>query len=193
MTVEICKEKGFSVDVKGFEKLLKEHQDLSRKGAEQKFKGGLADDSVQTTKLHTCAHLTLSALKELIDSNIEQKGANITAERLRFDFNLDRKLTSEEIRKIEDWVNEAIKDEFKVNMNILTLDDAKKTGAHGTFTSKYGEQVKVYTILGKSNKIYSNEICGGPHVEDSKGMGTYKIIKEESSSAGIRRIKAILE
>lgn len=193
MTVEICKEKGFSVDVKGFEKLLKEHQDLSRKGAEQKFKGGLADDSVQTTKLHTCAHLTLSALKELIDSNIEQKGANITAERLRFDFNLDKKLTSEEIRKIEDWVNEAIKDEFKVNMNILTLDDAKKTGAHGTFTSKYGEQVKVYTILGKSNKIYSNEICGGPHVEDSKGMGTYKIIKEESSSAGIRRIKAILE
>ncbi|MGI6589643.1 MAG: alanine--tRNA ligase [Candidatus Iainarchaeum sp.] len=193
MTIEICKEKGFSVDVNGFEKLLKEHQELSRKGAEQKFKGGLADDGVQTTKLHTCAHLTLAALKEVIDPSIEQKGANITSERLRFDFNLDRKLTPEEIKKIEDWVNNAIKDEFKVNMKIMNLDDAKKMGAHGTFTSKYGEQVKVYTITGKSGKVYSNEICGGPHVEDCKGMGIYKIVKEESSSAGVRRIKAILE
>ncbi len=193
MNIEICKEKGFSVDVNGFEKLLKEHQELSRKGAEQKFKGGLADDGVQTTKLHTCAHLTLAALKEVIDPSIEQKGANITSERLRFDFNLDRKLTPEEIKKIEDWVNNAIKDEFKVNMKIMNLDDAKKMGAHGTFTSKYGEQVKVYTITGKSGKVYSNEICGGPHVEDCKGMGIYKIVKEESSSAGVRRIKAILE
>jgi len=193
MTCEMCKEKGFTVDVVGFEKLLKEHQELSRKGAEQKFKGGLADASVDTTKLHTCAHLTLAALKEIVNSNIEQKGANITAERLRFDFNLDRKLTDIEIKKIEDWVNLAIKDNCIVKMEIMSLEDAKKIGAHGTFTSKYGEQVKVYTVIGKSGKVYSKEICGGPHVESTQNMGHYKITKEESSSAGVRRIKAILE
>jgi alanyl-tRNA synthetase len=193
MTVEMCKEKGFSVDVKGFEELLKQHQELSRKGAEQKFKGGLADASDATTKLHTCAHLTLAALKELLDEKIEQKGANITAERLRFDFNFDRRVEDSELKKIEAWVNKAIGDDCDVRMEILSLDEAKKSGAHGTFTSKYGEQVKVYTITGKSGKIYSKEICGGPHVTTTKGIGKYKITKEESSSAGVRRIKAVLE
>jgi alanyl-tRNA synthetase len=193
MTVEICKEKGFTVDVDGFEKLLKEHQVLSRKGAEQKFKGGLADAGVETTKLHTMAHLTLAALKEILNPDIEQKGANITAERLRFDFNFDRKLTVEEIKKIEDWVNKAIAQECEVKMEVLSFEDAKKLGAHGTFTSKYGEQVKVYTITGKNGKLFSKEICGGPHISSTKGIGKYKIIKEESSSAGIRRIKAVLE
>jgi alanyl-tRNA synthetase len=193
MTKEMCAEKGFSVDEVGFENLLKEHQDLSRKGAEQKFKGGLADASEATTKLHTAAHLTLAALKEIINPNTEQKGANITAERLRFDFNSDRKLEENELRKIEDWVNNAIKDDCTISMDILSLEDAKKIGAHGTFTSKYGEQVKVYTVKGKSGKIYSKEICGGPHVESTQNIGHYKIIKEESSSAGVRRIKAVLE
>jgi alanyl-tRNA synthetase len=193
MTIEMCAEKGFTVDKKGFEDLLVQHQELSRKGAEQKFKGGLADAGETTTKLHTCAHLTLAALKDIVDSKIEQKGANITAERLRFDFNLDRKLTEEEIKKIEEWVNNAIKDECNVTMDILPLEEAKKQGAHGTFTSKYGDQVKVYTVKGKNGTIYSKEICGGPHVTTTSGMGKYKIIKEESSSAGIRRIKAVLE
>jgi len=193
MTIELCKEKGFSVDAAGFDALLKQHQELSRKGAEQKFKGGLADASVETTKLHTAAHLTLAALKEILSPEIEQKGANITAERLRFDFNFDRKLTAEEIKKIEEWVNNAIAQECVVKMDILDLEEAKKQGAHGTFASKYGEKVKVYTITGKGGKVYSKEICGGPHVTTTKVMGKYKITKEESSSAGVRRIKAVLE
>ena len=193
ITKEMCSEKGFTVDEIGFNNLLKEHQELSRKGAEQKFKGGLADASEATTKLHTAAHLTLSALKEIVNPNIEQKGANITAERLRFDFNLERKLTEEEIKKIENWVNNAIMQNCEVKMDILSLEDAKSKGAHGTFTAKYGEQVKVYTVKDDKGKIYSKEICGGPHVTTTKGMGTYKITKEESSSAGVRRIKAILE
>jgi alanyl-tRNA synthetase len=193
MTVEMCGEKGFSVDEKGFDKLLKEHQEKSRKGAEQKFKGGLADAKEETTKLHTATHLTLAAMKELVDENIEQKGANINAERLRFDFNSDERLKDEELREIEKWVNDAIASEADVTMEVLSLEDAKKLGAHGSFESKYGEKVKVYTIADKNGKVYSKEICGGPHVETLKGMGKYKIKKQESVAAGIKRIKAILE
>ncbi len=193
MTIEICEEKGFRVDEKGFQKLLLEHQELSRKGAEQKFKGGLADSKEETTKLHTCAHLTLAALKEILDKKIEQKGSNINSERLRFDFNFDRKLTTQEIKKIEEWVNNAIKSKAIVKMEILSLEEAKKNGAHGSFESKYGEKVKVYTIIGTNGKIYSKEICGGPHTTTLENIGDYKIIKEESSSAGVRRIKAVLK
>ena len=192
MTVEMCAEKGFVVDKKGFVDLLKEHQDLSRKGAEQKFKGGLADAKDETTKLHTATHLTLAAMKEIVDRNIEQKGANINAERLRFDFNSEERITDEQIKGIEDWVNSAIESEADVDEELMSIEEARKAGAHGTFDSKYGEKVKVYTVH-KGAKIYSKEICGGPHVSTTKGMGHYKIKKQESVAAGVKRIKAVLE
>ena len=173
--------------------MLKQHQDLSRKGAEQKFKGGLADAGEATTKLHTATHLLNAALREIVNSNISQKGANITAERARFDFNADEKLTDEQVKKVENWINNIIKQDSEVTMEILSVADAKKAGAHGVFDSKYGEQVKVYTVKGKDGKVYSKEICGGPHVTNTKGMGTFKIAKQEAVAAGIRRIKAILE
>jgi alanyl-tRNA synthetase len=193
MTIEMCAEKEFTVDDSSFNELVKEHQNKSRKGAEQKFKGGLADAKEETTKLHTATHLTLAAMKELISEDIEQKGANINAQRLRLDFNSDERLTDEQLRAIENHVNTAIKSEANVAMCILGLDEAKASGAHGVFDSKYGEKVKVYTIADKEGNIYSKEICGGPHVETLKGMGTYKIKKQESVAAGIKRIKAVLE
>ncbi|MFA5931749.1 MAG: alanine--tRNA ligase [archaeon] len=194
MTVEMCKEKGFSVDIEGFEKLLKEHQELSRKGAEQKFKGGLADASEATTKLHTATHLLNQALRVVLKRNdVHQKGSNITAERLRFDFNSDRKLTEQELKEIEEWVNTAIKSNSIVEMEMLSVEEAKKAGAQGVFDSKYGAQVKVYTVKDKNGKVYSKEICGGPHVENTPILGHFKILKEEAVAAGVRRIKAILE
>ena len=193
MVTEICSEKGYSVDIDDFNKRIKEHQNTSRKGAEQKFKGGLADAKEETTKLHTATHLTLAAMKEIIDKDMEQKGANINAERMRFDFNSDERLTDEQLRAIEQWVNDAITSEATVTMEVMTLDEAKKASAHGSFDSKYGEKVKVYTVAGPDGKIYSKEICGGPHVETLNGMGTYKIKKQESVAAGIKRIKAVLE
>jgi len=189
---EIATEAGLIVDHNNFRKELEKHQNLSRKGAEQKFKGGLADAKEETTKLHTVTHLTLAAMKELVDPNMEQKGANINAERMRFDFNSDERLTDEQLRAIEKWVNAAIASEADVTMEVLSLDEAKKSGAHGTFDTKYGDKVKVYTIS-KGNKIYSKEICGGPHVETLAGIGTYKIKKQEAVAAGIKRIKAVLE
>ncbi len=192
MTIEMCKEKGFSVDTKGFDELLKQHQALSRKGAEQKFKGGLLDNSVETTKLHTATHLLNEALRQIVNPNTSQKGANITAERLRFDFNADEKLTDEQVKKVESWVNEAINAEADVKMEIMSVEEAKKSGAHGVFDSKYGEKVKVYTIS-KGNKIFSKEICGGPHVKNTGELGKFKIQKQEAVAAGVRRIKAVLE
>jgi alanyl-tRNA synthetase len=193
MTKEMCNEKSFKVDEKGFNALIKSHQELSRKGAEKKFKGGLADNKEETTKLHTAAHLTIAAMKELVNPETEQKGANINAERLRFDFNSDERLTDEQLRAIEKWVNEAIASKATVTMEVLSLAEAKKSGAHGVFDSKYGDKVKVYTITGKNGKVYSKEICGGPHVETLKGMGKYRITKQEAVAAGIKRIKAVLE
>jgi alanyl-tRNA synthetase len=192
MTIEMCAEKGFTVDTKKFEELIKEHQEKSRKGAKQKFKGGLADAKEETTKLHTVTHLVLAALKEIVSSEIEQKGANINAERIRFDFNSEERLTDEQIKKVEEWVNKVIREEAEVKVELLSLKDAKEAGAHGTFDSKYGEKVKVYTVF-KNNKVFSKEICGGPHVKTTKGMGVFKIIKQGAVAAGIKRIKAILE
>jgi alanyl-tRNA synthetase len=192
MTKEMCTEKGFTVDEYGFDALLKAHQDLSRKGAEQKFKGGLADNSEATTKLHTATHLLGAALRELVNPNIHQKGANITADRARFDFNAEDKLSDEQVKKIEDWINKIISEESEVIMDILPVDEAKKSGAHGVFDSKYGEKVKVYTIQ-KGSKVFSKEICGGPHVSNTKGMGKFRIAKQEAVAAGVRRIKAVLE
>lgn len=189
ITTELANEKGFKVDVKGYEEAFKAHREKSQAGAENKFKGGLAEQNDITEKLHTATHLLNSALKVVLnDTNINQRGSNITVERLRFDFNFDRKLTLEEIKAVEDKVNEAIKANVPVVMEEMSLEDAQKSGAVGVFTQKYGDRVKVYT-MGE----YSKEICGGPHAKTTGELGKFKIIKEEASSAGVRRIKAILE
>ncbi len=189
MTMELADEKSIKVDIEGFEKEFQKHQELSRIGAEKKFKGGLGDHSAETTKLHTATHLLNQALREVLGKkDIFQKGSNITPERLRFDFNFDRKLTPEEIKKVEDWVNERIKEQLPVKREEMAPEEAKKAGAQGVFEHKYGERVFVYSIGNKSI-----EICGGPHVENTKELGHFKILKEESSAAGVRRIKAVLE
>ena len=189
MTVELAKEKGLKVNIDDFNKAFAEHQQKSHAGAEQKFKGGLADHSEATARLHTATHLMHRALKEVLhDDNANQKGSNITEERLRFDFTFPRALTPEEIREVEDKVNEAIKADVPVVCEEMTVEEAKEQGAVGLFTAKYGEKVKVYTI-GK----YSKEICGGPHASHTGELGHFRIVKEQSSSAGVRRIKAVLE
>ncbi len=188
MTAELCREKGLEVDVKGYEKAFEEHQNKSRSGAEQVFKGGLADNQVATERLHTATHLMNAGLRKLVNADIRQRGSNITAERLRFDFNLDRPMTPEEIKAVENYVNEAIKADVEIICEEMTVADAKASGAIGVFDSKYGEKVKVYT-MGE----YSKEICGGPHAKHTGELGKFRITKEQSSSAGIRRIKAVLE
>jgi len=190
MTVELAEERGLKVDLEGFKKEFEKHQELSRTASAGMFKGGLADSGVETTKLHTAAHLLLASLRQVIGEEhgqINQKGSNITAERLRFDFNYPNKLTDEQIKKVEDLVNQKIKDEIDVEMMEMDLEDAKNIGATGAFESKYGNRVKVYKI-----GDYSLEICGGPHAKNTKELGQFKIIKEESSSSGVRRIKAVL-
>lgn len=189
MTVELATEAGLKVDMDGFNKAFEEHTEKSRAGAEQKFKCGLADHSEQTVKLHTATHLLHAALKKVLgDSGIHQKGSNITEERLRFDFNFPRPMTAEEIKAVEDEVNAAINADVTVTCEEMTVDEAKAQGAEANFESRYGERVKVYTM-----GSYSKEVCGGPHVEHTGELGHFKIIKEQSSSAGIRRIKAIVE
>lgn len=168
-----------------------EHQQKSRTASTGMFRGGLADNSEQTTKYHTAAHLMLVALKQVLGDHVEQKGSNINAERLRFDFNNSEKLTGEQIKKVEDIVNEQIQKSLPVTMQEMSLDEAKSSGAHGTFNDRYGNKVKVYTI-GYPTLPFSCEICGGPHVKNTSELGHFKIIKEESSSAGVRRIKAVL-
>jgi len=187
LTKELADERGISVDLKGFEDRFKEHQDKSRAGAEQKFKGGLADSSDDTTKLHTATHLLNAALRQVLSADIMQKGSNITPERLRFDFNFDRKMTPEEIQKVSDIVNDAIKQSIDVVCEEISYEDAKKRGAIGVFEGKYGDTVKVYTIAG-----VSMEMCGGPHVNNTSELRGFKIQKEESSAAGVRRIKAVV-
>ena len=188
MTVELAKEIGYEVDVEGYHKAFEEHQQKSHAGAEQRFKGGLQDNTEEVTRLHTATHLMNAALRTLVDENIRQKGSNITAERLRFDFNLDRPLTPEEIKKIEEYVNNAIAAKADVICTEMTVAEAKAMGAIGVFDSKYGEKVKVYQI-----GPFSTEICGGPHAKNTGELGKFRIVKEQSSSAGVRRIKAVLE
>lgn len=192
MTIELAKEKNIKVDEDGFYQELKKHQDLSRTASAGKFKGGLADSSVETTKLHTASHLLLAALRKILNPEVSQKGSNITAERLRFDFPNSEKLTPEQIKQAEDLVNEAINKSLPVHMEEMSLDEARKIGATGVFDSKYGDKVKVY-FIGQAGDYFSQEICGGPHVENTSELHHFKIIKEESSSSGIRRIKAILD
>ena len=188
MTEEIAKEKGIRVNREEFKRHLKEHQELSRTASAGKFKSGLADTSEETKKLHTAAHLLLAALRKVLGDHVIQKGSNITAERLRFDFSHSEKMTDQQKQEVEEIVNEIIQKDLKVNCEEMTLEEAKKQGAMGVFESKYGEKVKVYTI----NNV-SKEICAGPHVEYTGELGHFKIIKEQSSSAGVRRIKAVLE
>ncbi len=186
-TLELAGERGLEVDVAGFDEAFKHHQELSQKGSEQRFSGGLADTSEQTARLHTATHLLNAALRKLLSEDITQKGSNITAERLRFDFNFDRKIEREELDKLEAYVNEAIAAGLDITVEEMTVDEAREQGAMGVFESKYGELVKVYTVPG-----YSKEICGGPHAKNTAELGTFKIKKEQSSSAGVRRIKAVL-
>lgn len=187
MTVELAKEKGFTVDMEGYKQAEEKHKQASKAGAEQKFAGGLADNQETTTNLHTAAHLMLAGLRKLFGENTNQRGSNITAERLRFDFNLDRKMEADEIKKVEDYVNEAIQNKVPVVMEEMPIEKAREIGATGIFDNKYGDVVKVYTI-----GEYSKEICGGPHAKNTGDLGTFKIVKEQSSSSGVRRIKAIL-
>ncbi|MDE7405258.1 MAG: alanine--tRNA ligase, partial [Clostridiales bacterium] len=189
MTIELAKERGFEVDVEGFNAKFAEHREKSHAGAEQRFKGGLADTGELTARLHTATHLMHRALKEVLnDPTVNQRGSNITPERLRFDFSFGRAMTTEEIKAVEDKVNAAIKADVPVTCEEMTVEEAKAQGAVGLFTSKYGEKVKVYT-MGQ----YSKEICGGPHASRTGELGHFKILKEQSSSAGVRRIKAVLE
>jgi alanyl-tRNA synthetase len=195
MTKELANEEGLEIDEVGFKEELKKHQELSRSASAGMFKGGLADAGEETKKLHTAAHLMLAALRKILGDQVFQRGSNITAERLRFDFSYSDKMTEEQKQQVENLVNEAIKNDYQVICEEVSLDDARKKNAMGIFESKYGEKVKVYTI-GESiqNKPpFSCEICGGPHAENTGQLGHFKIIKEESSSAGVRRIKAILE
>ena len=188
MTQELAEEKGLKIDKSEFEKEFKRHQNLSRAGAEKKFKGGLADSSEESKRLHTATHLLNEALRRVVSKDIVQKGSNITPERLRFDFNFGRKLTEEEIKKVEDIVNKKIKEAILVKREEMSLEEAKKRHAQGMFEHKYADRVSVYSI-----GDFSVEICGGPHVRNIEELGKFKIIKEESSAAGIRRIKAVLE
>ncbi len=189
MIKEVAIESGTEVDEKGFHEQLAKHQSLSRTASAGKFKSGLADNNKETTKLHTTAHLLLQSLKQALNKpDLQQRGSNITSERLRLDFNFDRKLTPEEIKEVQNLVNKKIQEKINVVREEMTLEQAKKEGAKGIFESKYGAKVSVYTIGN-----FSKEICTGPHVENLKELGKFKIIKETSSSSGVRRIKGILE
>lgn len=188
ITADLAEEQGFKIDMTEFDKLFKEHQDKSRMGSEQKFKGGLADQNEQTIKYHTATHLLHKALQIVLGDHAKQKGSNITTERLRFDFSHPEKMTKEQLKEVEDIVNEQIKRDLPVTCEEMTVEEAKNSGATGLFENKYGDKVKVYTI-----GDFSKEICGGPHVKHTGELGKFKILKEESSSAGVRRIKAILE
>ena len=187
MTAELAKEQEFSIDMEGFDKLFKEHQEKSKLGSEQKFKGGLAEQNETTIAYHTATHLLHKALQIVLGEHATQKGSNITTERLRFDFAHPQKVTKEELEKVQEIVNEQIQRDLPVTCEEMTLEEAKNAGATGLFENKYGDKVKVYTI-----GDFSKEICGGPHVEHTGVLGKFVIKKEEASSSGVRRIKAVL-
>ncbi|MDR3313186.1 MAG: alanine--tRNA ligase [Oscillospiraceae bacterium] len=186
-TVELATERGMAVDTTGFELLYAAHQEKSRAGAAQKFKGGLADSSDATAKLHSATHLLNAALRRVLGDGVFQRGSNITPERLRFDFSFDRKMTPAEVAEVQRLVNESIAAGAEITCEEMTVEEAKAQGAIGIFTDKYGERVKVYTM-----GAFSKEICGGPHATNTAALGSFKIQKEEASSAGVRRIKATI-
>lgn len=192
MTKELAKEKGILVDEKAFEQELKKHQELSRTASAGMFKGGLQDSGEETKRLHTAAHLMLAGLRKVLGDHVIQKGSNITPERLRFDFAHGEKMTQEQKEAVESYVNAAIAADAPVSFEEMELDKARLSGAMGVFEAKYGEKVTVYTVE-KGGVVYSREICGGPHAERTGVLGKFRIVKEEASSAGVRRIKAVLE
>lgn len=187
LTEELARENGLSINKEEFDEAYKKHQELSRAGSEQVFKGGLIDHSEITTKYHTCTHLLHQALTLVLGEHVAQKGSNITAERMRFDFSHPQAMTKDEIQKVEDIVNEQIRLDQPVTVEVMDLDDAKKSGAKALFGEKYEQQVKVYSI-----GDFSKEVCGGPHVEHTGLIGNFKIKKEQSSSSGVRRIRAVI-
>lgn len=191
LTEELAAENGFTVDKDGFKEAEKKHQEASKSLDAGSAKGGLAEQSDVTTKYHTATHLLQQALVNVLGSQVAQKGSNINNERMRFDFTFERPMTKEEIAEVEKIVNEKIEEDLPVSMEIMTLDKAKAEGARALFTTKYGEDVKVYTI-GEQNNWFSKEVCGGPHVQHTAQIGTFKIEKEQSSSAGVRRIRATI-
>lgn len=188
LTIEMAQEKGFQVDRAGYDAAFARHQEMSRAGAEQKFKGGLADSSEATAALHSATHLLQAALRKVLGTHVEQRGSNITAERLRFDFSHEDKMTPEQLRQVEDLVNDAISRDLPIVCEEMDVEAAKNSGAMGLFENKYDAKVKVYTM-----GDVSKEICGGPHASRTGELGRFKIKKEESSSRGVRRIKAVLE
>lgn len=201
MTEELASDHRMTVDKDGFDEAFKKHQELSRAGAEEKFKGGLADHGEMSQKYHTATHLLHAALRKVLGNHVEQRGSNITDRRLRFDFSHSDKMTDEQKKQVEDLVNNAIKRDYPISFAEMSVEEAKAKGAIGLFEQKYGEKVKVYSIgdpeaqpdADIDSLTFSREICGGPHVDNIGSLGHFRIKKEESSSAGIRRIKAILE
>jgi alanyl-tRNA synthetase len=201
LTIDHAKSNNKTVDIKGFNELMKKHQELSRAGAEQKFKGGLADSNdPQVVRYHTATHLLHQALHDVLgEDNAGQKGSNITAERLRFDFSYGTKMTDEQKKKVEEIINQKIKEKLPVQNIVLPREEAEKTGARHFFGEKYGDQISIYFIGKDLDSAYSKEFCGGPHVMNTselagpEGKWKFKIQKEEASSQGVRRIKAVLE
>jgi alanyl-tRNA synthetase len=192
LTLELAKERGVKIDIEKFNEEFKKHQDLSRSGAEQKFKGGLADTSEMSVRYHTATHLLHQALHDVLGEGVGQKGSNITPERLRFDFSYDKKMTDEEKKRVEDIVNDKISKALPVQNISLPKAEAEKTGARHFFGEKYGDIISIYFIGNSLETAYSKEFCGGPHVKNTSELGTFKIQKEEASSQGVRRIKAVL-
>ena len=201
MTLEILAEKSKELNIsygkelilKDFQEAFEHHQELSRTASEGKFKGGLAGSGEMETKYHSATHIMLAGLRKVLGDHVFQAGSNITAERLRFDFTHGEKMTPEQLKAVEDHVNMVIKSSAVMTLAEMSKTEAKESGVVGSFWEKYPEIVKVYTLTGPDGTIYSRELCGGPHVSGTTDMGTFKIIKEEASSSGVRRIKAVLE
>ncbi|MDR1870110.1 MAG: alanine--tRNA ligase, partial [Treponema sp.] len=193
LTEELAGEQGMTVNREEFDEAFKKHQELSRSQSGQAFKGGLGDQGEMAVKYHTATHLMHQALRMVLGEHVAQKGSNITAERMRFDFSHDAPMSEEQIKKVEEIVNEQIKRDLPVFMETMGLEEAKKEGAIALFGEKYEAQVKVYTAGASKTDFFSKEVCGGPHVERTGTLGKFKIQKEQSSSAGVRRIRAVLE
>ncbi|MFA6090438.1 MAG: alanine--tRNA ligase [Candidatus Gracilibacteria bacterium] len=192
MTEELAREAGLAVDKTGFNEAFEKHQELSRTSSEGKFKGGLADSGTETTELHTATHLLLAGLRKVLGDHIHQAGSNITTERLRFDFTHTEKVTPEQLKAVEEYVNSAIQAGATMVMKEVPKEEARASGVVGSFWEKYPDIVKVYTLSGSDGTVFTRELCGGPHIETTAQMGTFKIQKEEASSSGVRRIKAVL-
>jgi len=188
MTAELAAERSIKIDMEEFRRQFEQHRDISRTATEGKFKGGLADHSEEITKLHTATHLLQAALRKVLGNSVRQNGSNITKERLRFDFTFPRKLTTEELKQVEDLVNEAIKKDLTVTHEFMKLDEAVRQGALAFFRETYGDEVSVYTI-----DDFSKEVCGGPHVEHTGVLKHFRITKQDSIGAGLMRIRAVVE